>query len=162
MDWIRDHAWEAWLIVAVALGVLELLSADLILLMLAGGALIGMVVALTGGPFVLQMVLALVVAVSLLALVRPGMIKRLHAGPELKIGPEALIGKRGRVLEPVENAAPGRVKIGGEVWSAKPFDEDDRLEVGDAVDIVAIRGGVALVVRAHNEPQDPTQNPVTE
>jgi len=154
MDWIRDHAWETWLIAAVVLGVLELLSTDLILLMLAGGALVGMVVALSGGPFVLQMLLGLTVAVSLLALVRPSMVKRLHAGPDLKIGPEALIGKRGIVLEPVENTAPGRVKIGGEVWSAKPFDEDDRLEAGDSVDIVAIRGGIALVVRA--------QNPVTE
>lgn len=154
MDWIRDHASETWLIAAIALGVLELLSTDLILLMLAGGALVGMVVALTGGPFILQMLLALAVAVGLLALVRPGMIKRLHAGPDLKIGPEALIGKRGLVLEAVEHASPGRVKIGGEVWSAKPFDEDDRLEPGDQVDIVAIRGGIALVVRA--------QNPVTE
>ncbi len=154
MDWIRDHAPETWLIAAVMLGVLELLSTDLILLMLAGGALVGMVVALTGGPFVLQMLLALLVALSLLALVRPSIIKRLHAGPDLKIGPEALIGKRGFVLEPVEHTLPGRVKIGGEVWSAKPYDEDDRLEEGEPVDIVAIRGGIALVVRA--------QNPVTE
>lgn len=154
MDWIRDHASETWLIVAVTLGVLELLSTDLILLMLAGGALVGMVVALTGGPFVLQMLLGLSVAVGLLALVRPGMIKRLHSGPDLKIGPEALIGKRGFVLEIVAHATPGRVKIGGEVWSAKPFDEDDRLDEGEAVDIVAIRGGIALVVRA--------QDPVTE
>lgn len=154
MDWIRDHAPEAWLITAVALAVLELISTDLILLMLAGGAVVGMVVALTGGPFVLQMLLSLLVAVSLLALVRPNMIKRLHAGPDLKIGPEALIGKRGFVLETVEHTLPGRVKIGGEVWSAKPFDEDDRIEAGDPVDIVAIRGGIALVVRV--------QNPVSE
>lgn len=154
MDWIRDHASETWLIAAVALGALELVSTDLILLMLAGGALVGMVVALTGGPFILQLILALVVAVSLLAVVRPGMVKRLHAGPDLKIGPEALIGKRGLILEPVEHTAPGRVKIGGEVWSAKPYDEDDRLEAGDSVEIVAIRGGIALVVRSHH--------PVTE
>ncbi len=154
MDWIRDHAAETWLIAAVVLGALELASTDLILLMLAGGALIGMVVALTGGPFILQLLAALAVAVGLLAVVRPGMVKRLHAGPELKIGPEALIGKQGLILEPTESAAPGRVKIGGEVWSARPYDEDDRLETGDHVEIVAIRGGIALVVRS--------QHPVTE
>lgn len=154
MEWIRDHASETWLIVAVALGALELVSTDLILLMLAGGALVGMVVALTGGAFLVQLVLALVVAVGLLALVRPGIVRRLHAGPDLKIGPEALIGKRGLVVEPVESAGTGRVKIGGEVWSARPYDEDDRLEAGDHVEIVAIRGGIALVVRAHD--------PVTE
>lgn len=154
MDWIREHAWESWLIAAIALGALELVSTDLILLMLAGGALVGMVVALTDGPFILQLVLALVVAVSLLAVVRPGMVRRLHAGPDLLIGAEALIGRGGTVLEPVENLAPGRVKIGGEVWSALPYDEDDRLEAGDDVEIVAIRGGIALVVRSHDPVTD--------
>lgn len=155
MDWFRDHATETWLIATVVLVVFELMSTDLILLMLAGGALVGMLVALAGGPFVFQMIPALVVAVGLLALVRPNMIKRLHAGPDLKIGPEALIGRRGVVLEPVEHTTPGRVKIGGDVWSAKPFDEDDRLEPGVSVDIVAIRGGIALVVRTQNPATDP-------
>jgi membrane protein implicated in regulation of membrane protease activity len=149
MDWFRDHLWETWLMVAVALGVLELLSTDLILIMLAGGALVGMVAALFGVPVALQIVVALATAVGLLALVRPGVVHRLHAGPTLRTGAEALIGQRGYVLEPMSHAAPGRVKINGEVWTAKPYDEDDQIETGAAVDVVSIKGATAYVLRTH-------------
>jgi|SRR5215208_674949 len=149
MDWFRDHLWETWLMIAVALGVLELLSTDLILLMLAGGALAGMVLALVGLPAGAQVVVALATALGMLALVRPNMIHRLHAGPTLKTGADALIGQRGHVLETMSHITPGRVKIGGEVWTAKPYDEDDQIEEGAAVDVVAIKGATAYVLRTH-------------
>lgn len=149
MDWFRDHLWETWLMIAVALGVLELLSTDLILIMLAGGALVGMVIALFGVPVAVQIVLALATAVGLLALVRPGVVHRLHSGPTLRTGAEALIGQRGFVLEPMSHVEPGRVKIGGEVWTAKPYDEDDRIDAGTTVDVVSIKGATAYVLRTH-------------
>jgi membrane protein implicated in regulation of membrane protease activity len=149
MDWFRDHLWETWLMIAVALGVLELISTDLILIMLAGGALVGMVVALFGVPVALQIVLALVTAVGLLAVIRPSMVHRLHAGPTLRTGADALIGERGFVLEPLSHSTPGRVKIGGDVWTAKPYDEDDQIEAGATVDVVSIKGATAYVLRTH-------------
>ncbi|RNL65803.1 NfeD family protein [Nocardioides marmoriginsengisoli] len=147
MDWIRDHAWESWLIAAIVLGSLELLSMDLVLIMLAGGALSAMGVALLGGPFVVAMLVGIGVSLGLLVLLRPAMVHKLHAGPTLAIGAEALIGKRALVLEPLSHAAPGRVKIGGDVWTAQPFDEDDQIEAGAQVDVVSIRGATAYVVR---------------
>ena len=149
MDWFRDHLWETWLMIAVALGVLELLSTDLILIMLAGGALVGMVVALFGVPVGIQIVLALATALGLLALLRPSMVHRLHAGPTLRTGAEALIGERAIVVEPLSHVSPGRVKIGGEVWTAKPYDEDDQIETGATVDVVSIKGATAYVLRTH-------------
>ena len=149
MDWFRDHLWETWLMIAVALGVLELLSTDLILIMLAGGALVGMVLALVGLPVAAQIVVALATAVGLLAVIRPGMVQRLHSGPTLRTGAEALIGQRGHVLEAMSHVTPGRVKIGGEVWSAKPYDEDDQIEAGATVDVVSIKGATAYVLRTH-------------
>jgi membrane protein implicated in regulation of membrane protease activity len=149
MDWFRDHLWETWLMVAVALGVMELISTDLILIMLAGGALVGMVVALFGVPVAIQIVLALATALGLLALLRPSMVHRLHSGPTLRTGADALIGERGFVLEPLSHVAPGRVKIGGEVWTARPYDEDDEIEAGAAVDVVSIKGATAYVLRTH-------------
>lgn len=148
MDWFRDNMWATWLVIATALGVLELVSMDLILIMLAGGALVGMVVALISGTFVLQMLAALAAAVALLAFLRPGMVHRLHAGPTLAIGAEALIGKRAHVLETVSHQRPGRVKIGGDVWTAQPFDEDDQIEEGASVEVVSIKGATAYVVRS--------------
>jgi membrane protein implicated in regulation of membrane protease activity len=149
MDWLSDHMWESWLGLAVVFGVLELISLDLFLAMLAGGALIGAVTALLGGPFALQVILASVSSIALLGLLRPNIVRRLHTGPDLRTGAEALIGKRATVLRELAHGTPGRVKIGGEEWTAEPYDEDDRIEAGEVVDVVQIRGATALVLRVH-------------
>ena len=149
MDWLNDHLWAGWLTLAVALGVLELVSLDLFLIMLAGGALVGCLTALLGGPVALQIVLALISSVALLAVIRPGVVKRLHSGPTLRTGAEALIGKRATVLRELAHGTPGRVKIGGEEWTAEPYDEDDRIEIGEVVDVVQIKGATAYVLRVH-------------
>ena len=57
MEWLGDHLWAAWLLLAVALGVAEMVSLDLILLMMAVGALVAAVVAIAGAPIVLQVLL---------------------------------------------------------------------------------------------------------
>jgi membrane protein implicated in regulation of membrane protease activity len=149
MDWLGEQAWASWLGLAVVLGALELVSLDLFLAMLAGGALIGAGTALLGGPLPLQLVLALVSAVSLLGVIRPGVIRRLHSGPDLKTGADALIGKRATVLRELAHGTPGRVKIGGDEWTAEPYDEDDRIEAGELVDVVQIKGATAFVLRVH-------------
>ena len=149
MDWLREHMWESWLALAVVFGVLELVSLDLFLVMLAGGALIGALTALMGGPIALQIVLALISSVALLGVIRPNVVRRLHSGPDLKTGADALIGKRATVLRELTHAVPGRVKIGGEEWTAAPYDEDDRIEVGEVVDVVQIKGATAYVLRVH-------------
>jgi membrane protein implicated in regulation of membrane protease activity len=151
MDWLRDHWPETWLLAAIALGAVELISTDLIFIMLAAGALVAMVVALVGGPFILQVVIGLVTAVALIALLRPSLVQRLHAGPTLLTGAAALIGARAIVLEELAHAAPGRVKIGGDVWSAQPYDEDDRIEAGTQVEVVSIKGGIAYVLRSQSK-----------
>ena len=94
MDWLSDHAWQAWFVLAVVLGGLEMIGLELFLIMLAGGAVAGGVTALLGGPFALQLGLALVTAVALLGLVRPSIIGRLHSGPKLVTGHHSLIGRR--------------------------------------------------------------------
>jgi membrane protein implicated in regulation of membrane protease activity len=149
MDWLNDHLWAGWLTLAVALGVLELVSLDLFLIMLAGGAIVGCLTALLGGPAALQIVLALISSVALLAVIRPSVVKRLHTGPTLRTGAEALIGKRATVLRELVHGTPGRVKIGGEEWTAEPYDEDDRIEIGEVVDVVQIKGATAYVLRVH-------------
>jgi membrane protein implicated in regulation of membrane protease activity len=154
MDWIRDHASETWLIAALGLAALELVSTDLIFAMLAVGAFGAMIVAIAGGPFIAAMLTALAVSVALMWFVRPAMVHRLHAGPTLAVGAEALIGKRALVLETVTHSVPGRVRIGGDVWTAQPYDEDDRIEEGAKVDVVSIKGATAYVLRV--------QPPLTE
>jgi membrane protein implicated in regulation of membrane protease activity len=147
MHWLGDHPWEAWLIAAGVLAALELLSMDLVFIMLAGGAAVGALAAAAHAPAVLAIVLALATAVALLGMLRPGIVKRLHAGPDLRTGKDALIGTRATVLRDMAHLAPGRVKINGEEWAALPYDESERFVAGDVVDVVQIKGATAFVLR---------------
>ena len=144
MDWIRDHMWEAWLGLAVLLGVAELFSLDLILLMLAVGAVAGVLTALLGLPVAVQILAFVGASVGMLALVRPSVVKRLHSGPDLVTGPAKLVGKQGVVVSEV-SAQGGSVRIAGELWSARPYDETVVIEPGAKVDIFEISGATVLV-----------------
>ncbi|MEZ5092695.1 NfeD family protein [Nocardioides sp.] len=145
MDWLRDHTWEAWLGASILLGVAEIIGFDLILLMLALGALAGMVAALVGLPVVAQVLVASGASVAALALVRPSIVRRLHGGPDLKVGHVKLVGQQGLVTETVSSMAPGRIKLSGEVWSAVPYDERLTIEPGSTVEVLEIRGATAYV-----------------
>jgi membrane protein implicated in regulation of membrane protease activity len=145
MDWIRDHLWETWLALAIALGVAEMFSLDLILAMLAAGAVVGMVAALVGLPFEITLLAAIASSVAAIALVRPSVVKRLHSGPELALGHGKLVGTRGLVTEEITGLATGRIKVGGEIWSALPYDENLRIAPGETVEILQIKGATAYV-----------------
>lgn len=144
MDWFRDHMWETWMGLAILLGVAELLSLDLILLMLAAGALVGVVAALVGLPVAVQILGAVAASVAMLSAVRPSVVKRLHSGPNLVQGHDKLIGKTAVTISEV-SADGGQVRVAGEVWSARPYDDDAVIESGARVDIFEIRGATAVV-----------------
>lgn len=145
MDWIRDHLWEAWLAAAILLGVAEMFSLDLILAMLAVGALVGMVLAVAGLPVAAQVLAALAASVAMLAVVRPSMVKRLHGGPELSLGHTKLVGTQGLVTADISALEPGRIQAGGETWSARPYDDGMTIAAGETVEIFEIRGATAYV-----------------
>ena len=145
MDWIRDHLWETWLALSIALGVAEMFSLDLILAMLAAGAVIGMVAALIGLPVVVQVLAALAASVAMLSMVRPAFVKRLHSGPELALGHGKLVGARCLVTEDITGLAAGRIKVAGETWTALPYDENLRIAAGETVEILQIKGATAYV-----------------
>ncbi|MEP6817402.1 MAG: NfeD family protein [Marmoricola sp.] len=148
MDWIRDHLWESWLIAGVLLGAAEMISLNLVFAMLAVGCLVGVVTALIDLWVPLQILLALGTAVGMLAFLRPNLIRSLHAGPDLQVGPAALIGRPVQVLTTLAPGVSGRVKIGGEEWTAMAYDEFDELEPGERAEVVEIRGATAYVRRA--------------
>ncbi len=144
MEWFRDHMWETWTGIAILLGVAELFSLDLVLLMLAIGAGVGVLTALLGLPIAAQILLALGSSVAMLALVRPSIVKRIQSGPELTLGHDALVGRQGVVVEEV-TADGGQVRIAGELWSARSYDETTVIEPGARVDVFQIKGATALV-----------------
>lgn len=145
LDWLREHAWQTWLAIAIILGVAEMLSLDLILIMIAAGALVGMVAALLSLGVGVQVIAAAAAAVAMLALVRPSVAARLHHGPNLEIGHGKLVGQQGVVTQGGTALAPGRVRLAGEIWSAAPYDETVTLEPGQIVEVYEIRGATAYV-----------------
>ncbi len=145
MDWLAEHLWQTWLGVAIVLGVAEMFSLDLVLIMMAAGAIAGMAVALVGAPFALQALAAAGASVAMLALVRPTLAKRLHGGPELSLGHGKLVGQRAVVTEQITGLEVGRIKLGGEIWTAAPYDEHLVIAPGQTVEVLAIKGATAYV-----------------
>lgn len=145
MEWFREHMVETWLGVAIVLGLAEMFSLDLVLIMLAVGAMAGVVTALFTDEALVQFLVAAGTSVAMLALVRPSLAKRFHGGPELQLGHGKLVGKQALVTETVSAMNPGRVKLAGEIWSAQPYDETLTIEPGETVEVFEIRGATAFV-----------------
>jgi membrane protein implicated in regulation of membrane protease activity len=133
-----------WVVAALALVAVELLSLDLILLMLAGGALGAAITSLAGGPPLLQVLVAAVLSVILLGFVRPLALRHLQVARHTKTGAEALVGTHGLVTERID-AYDGRVKLGGEIWSARSTANGKVYEPGTTVHVIRIDGAHAVV-----------------
>lgn len=138
-------AWLVFLIIAALLAVGEVLTLGFFLAPFAVGALAGMVAALIGAPLVLSFTLAIVVSVASFGVVRPIARRHRRTRPSLRTGVDKLIGEEAMVVQTVDNDAnAGTVRLSGEVWTARAFDEQV-IESGRRVHVVEIRGATALV-----------------
>jgi membrane protein implicated in regulation of membrane protease activity len=144
MDWIRDHGWQTWLIAALLLAAAEMATLDFTLLMMAVGAGVGCLLNAIGLPVVVQVLGAVATAVALLAFVRPPIVRRLHRAPTVQSGTAGLVGRSALVLERV-TAHSGRVKLNGEIWSARTVGESETIEPGSQVAVDEIDGATAVV-----------------
>lgn len=139
--------WLWWIILALVLGIVEMLSLDLVFLMLAGGALAGGLTSLLTPELWIQVVVASAVATLLLFLARPAAKRWMLAhSPNKRMNVSALVGRHARVLAQVTDAG-GRVKLGGEVWSARSAVRGEVFGEGDDVVVVRIDGAFAVVGR---------------
>jgi membrane protein implicated in regulation of membrane protease activity len=137
-------AWIVWLIVAAVLGVAELATTTFALGIIAVGALVAAAVGATHLSLPFQLLAFVVASAAGLGFVLPIARRHLKQPPVLRTGPAALVGRRAQVLEEVTEHG-GRVRIGGEVWSARSYDETLVIPAGSAVDVMQIEGATALV-----------------
>jgi len=137
-------SWIVWLILAAVLGVAELLTVTLTLGLLAVAAAVAAVVGAVGVPVPFQIVAFVVAAGAGLGLVRPIAVRHLKQPPPLRTGTAALVGRSALVQQEV-NGRGGRVRIGGEEWSARSYDETLVIPAGATVDVIQIEGATALV-----------------
>jgi membrane protein implicated in regulation of membrane protease activity len=138
--------WLLWLIAAVVFGVGEIATLGFFLAPFAGGALLAAIVTGLGAGTAVGWVVFLVVSVVLLAALRPVARSHRRQAPLLRTGTAALVGKSGMVVERIANdEGVGCVRIDGEVWTARSYDDDEVIEAGRRVQIVEIRGATAFV-----------------
>jgi membrane protein implicated in regulation of membrane protease activity len=138
-------AWLLWAIAAAALAVGEILTPGLFFLgPVAVAAVLAGLLALLGVGVVGQFLVFVIASIASVALLRPLARAHLRVPPTLRTGTAALVGTKALVLERVD-VNGGRVRIGGEEWSARAFVEDQVIEPGARVDVVKIEGATALV-----------------
>ncbi|SNS21410.1 Membrane protein implicated in regulation of membrane protease activity [Rhodococcoides kyotonense] len=142
-----DVAAIIWLIAGVVLAAAEALTGDFFLLMLAGGALATAgISAVTDFPVWADAIVFGVVSLALVLGVRPILLRKFSKPPLLPTNAAALTGKTALVLEQV-TAHEGQIKLGGEVWTARPLDETEVYAPGTTVTVMEIDGATAVVWR---------------
>jgi len=153
MSWFSDNGWLAWVGLALILGAIEVVSVSFVFVMLAGGALAGALLAAAGAPLAGQVVAAVGVAAALLAMVRP-VVQRHFLVPEGTggIGAVAQVGRSALVLQTVTEH-DGRVKLGGETWSARTAPNSAACLPGQEVRVVSIEGATAIVSSVADSPE---------
>jgi membrane protein implicated in regulation of membrane protease activity len=138
-------SWIVWLIVAVVLGVAELLTMTFAFGLIAVAAVVAAAVGAFHLDLGIQLAAFVVAAGAGLGFVRPVAVRHLKQPPALRTGVAALVGRSAIVLEEV-NEHSGRVRIDGEEWSSRPYlDESLVIPVGTKVDVMQIKGATALV-----------------
>ncbi|MFC4908989.1 NfeD family protein [Actinomadura gamaensis] len=138
------EAWVGWLLVAALLGVAEVLTLTLALGLLAVAALAAGLTAAAGLPVLVQGAVFGLFAVGGVGVVRPIARRHIRQPPALRSGTAALVGREAVTLTEVSRAG-GRARIGGEEWTARPYDPDLVIPAGAVADVLAIEGATALL-----------------
>jgi membrane protein implicated in regulation of membrane protease activity len=139
--------WVVWLVAACALGIGEMHTGGFYLAPFALGAALATVVSVAGVGVLLSTVVFLASSAVVFAGLRPVARSHRRLPPHIRTGAAALVGKPALVLERIANReGVGCVKIDGEVWTARSFDEDEVIPAGERVEVVEIRGATALVM----------------
>jgi membrane protein implicated in regulation of membrane protease activity len=137
-------AWAIWILLAVALAVGEVMTAGFVLGAFAVAAVLPALLAAFGLGLPFQLLGFILGLVGSLVFLRPLAQRHLRVPPAIRTGTKALEGSRAVVLERVDDLG-GRVRIGGEVWSARAYLEDQVIEPGARVEVAKIEGATALV-----------------
>jgi membrane protein implicated in regulation of membrane protease activity len=136
--------WVWWMIAAGVLAVGEIATVSFFLGPIAVAAVLSALVALAGAGLAAQWIVFILASLGSLLVLRPIARRHLRTPAQIRTGTAALVGARAEVLERVDGRG-GQVKIAGEIWSARSYDEDEAFEPGARVEVMKIDGATALV-----------------
>ena len=148
-DWLGEHAWAIWLSLAFLLAVAEILSMDLVLIMLAVGALAAAGVAVIApGLWWLQILVAAGVSIATLALLRPTLIEKVRRMPGYRSSTDTMVGSSGLALSEITFDG-GEIKVAGQSWTARTMAAGQVIDKGTEVEVYEIDGAIAVVYPKH-------------
>ena len=136
--------WVWWMVAAGALAVGEIFTLSFFLGPISVAAVAAAIVALAGAGLGIQWIVFIVASLASLLVLRPIARRHLRTPAQLRTGTAALVGGSALVLERVDRDG-GQVKIAGEIWTARSYDEDETFEPGARVEVMKIEGATALV-----------------
>jgi membrane protein implicated in regulation of membrane protease activity len=148
-DWMGDNAWAIWLSLAFLMGVAEIMSLDLVLIMLAVGALAGAGVAvLAPSLWWLQVLVATLISLAMLLLLRPTLLAKVRSMPGYRSSAAKMVGSSGVATSQIDRSG-GEIKVDGQSWSARPYSSDVVIEQGTEIEVYEIDGVIAVVYPKH-------------
>lgn len=148
IEYVSENLWLFWTIITFVCLILELSSGDFFVISFAIGGVFGVISALVGLPFWGQVIVWALFSVLSLWLVRPRLLKILHKnGEDRTSNADALIGRIGTVIEPIEPNGYGYVKVDGDNWRAET-DEPETIKKGEKVRILSRNSIIVKVARA--------------
>ena len=136
--------WVWWMVAAGLLAVGEIFTLSFFLGPISVAAVTAAIVALVGGGLAVQWVVFIAVSLASLAVLRPIAKRHLRTPAQIRTGAAALVGGTAVVVERVDRDG-GQVKLAGEIWTARAYDEDEVYEPGARVEVLKIDGATALV-----------------
>ena len=147
IEYLAQHLWQMWAVIAVVCLILELMAGDFFIICFSIGAFFGAIAAACGLGFYVQLVIFAVFTLISLFWVRPFAQRYLHKGEDKRVSnADALLGRHGRVVETVKADGFGRVQIDGDIWKAVTNETQD-IPVGATVRVVGRESTIITVER---------------
>lgn len=144
-DWLGENSWAIWLSLAFLLGIAEIMSLDLVLIMLAVGALAAAGIAvLAPSVWWLQILVAAAVSITMLLLLRPTLLVKVRNMPGYRSSADKMVGSSGVAISQIDKSG-GEIKVDGQSWSARPYSSDVVIEQGTEIEVYEIDGVIAVV-----------------
>ena len=146
IEYLAQHLWQMWAVVAVVCLILELTAGDFFIICFSIGSVFAAITAALGGGIYLQLLMFAVFTLISLFWVRPFAQRYLHKGEDNRVSnADALINRQGRVVETVKADGFGRVQIDGDIWKAVTNEPADISE-GRNVRVVGRESTIITVV----------------
>ena len=149
IEYLTQHLWQIWAVVAVVCLILELTAGDFFIICFSIGAVFAAITAAVGGGIYLQLIMFAIFTLISLFWVRPFAQRYLHKGEDNRVSnADALLGRQGRVVETVKTDGFGRVQIDGDIWKAVTNEPADIPE-GSLVKVVGRESTIITVETNH-------------